>query len=230
MKESLNLIRRDLQATAQKVNNPPRVSCPEVAGNSNCVSTTIFITLMVVQLIILISYLMYRWGEAKNGNFSSKFNFEKNENEIFLFRFFLARHLSQKKTCYSFVFLQSLTNPFFMLQRQQRSSGQKVLLRDTKNLPLKQPWRKRKKKFLSSSSSRHGNEKSRTFPPTLVSSQEYMLRNIRNAETFLKGHSYIHWRGKIATNGAVMRISYCKSGGVLIAKKFMPEIHPWKFA
>jgi mannose-binding lectin 1 len=63
MKESLNIIRRDLTATSQRIAQQPPVKCPEVAatgGPTSCVSTTLFVVLLVVQMIVLISYLIYR--------------------------------------------------------------------------------------------------------------------------------------------------------------------------
>lgn len=72
MKESLNLVRRDLGAVNQRLaasggaggaqaqtGGGSVVQCPDIPPVS-CVSTTIFIALMVAQLVILISYLMYR--------------------------------------------------------------------------------------------------------------------------------------------------------------------------
>ncbi len=64
MKESLNLVRRDLASVSQRLNQQPpsqggTVQCPEVPAGS-CVSTTVFVVLMAVQLVIMISYLMYR--------------------------------------------------------------------------------------------------------------------------------------------------------------------------
>lgn len=63
MKESLNLVRRDLSTANQRLaqgttGGQAQVQCPEVT--SNCVSTTIFVVLLAIQMIILISYLMYR--------------------------------------------------------------------------------------------------------------------------------------------------------------------------
>jgi hypothetical protein len=62
MKESLNLIRRDLGTANQKLQAQPQVKCPEVAGGgpTGCVSTAIFVTVAFVQLILLISYMWYR--------------------------------------------------------------------------------------------------------------------------------------------------------------------------
>ena len=64
MKESLNLVRRDMATANQRLaQGQPQVQCPEVTGASNCVSTTVFMVLLAIQMIILISYLMYRWDK-----------------------------------------------------------------------------------------------------------------------------------------------------------------------
>ena len=69
IRESLNLVRRDLASSNQKLSEVSQKAgrCPELpaaqaggSGGGNCVSTTVFIALMVVQLVILIAYLMYR--------------------------------------------------------------------------------------------------------------------------------------------------------------------------
>ena len=62
MKESLNLVRRDMATANQRLaQGQPQVQCPEVAGGpTNCVSTTVFVVLLALQMIILISYLMYK--------------------------------------------------------------------------------------------------------------------------------------------------------------------------
>jgi hypothetical protein len=68
MKESLNLVRRDLTAVAQKLNAAQpqaQVRCPDAAPVA-CVSTTLFIVLIVVQLVIMISFLIYRYFSAGN--------------------------------------------------------------------------------------------------------------------------------------------------------------------
>jgi len=65
MKESLNIVRRDLTTANQKLAQNAQIKCPEVAagggdGQSSCVSVAVFVTIAFVQLIILISYLWYR--------------------------------------------------------------------------------------------------------------------------------------------------------------------------
>ncbi|TRY68820.1 hypothetical protein TCAL_12897 [Tigriopus californicus] len=61
MRESLNLIRRDLAGTQQRLTQNTPLKCPEVAsGPTNCVSTSMFMVLMAVQLVIIIAYLMFR--------------------------------------------------------------------------------------------------------------------------------------------------------------------------
>ncbi len=66
MKESLNIVRRDLAAVSQKLNQPNAqarggggANCPDPPP-TNCVTTMVFVGLMAVQLVITISYLMYR--------------------------------------------------------------------------------------------------------------------------------------------------------------------------
>ncbi len=65
MRDSLNHVRREMQATSAKLQQP--VKCPDVVGGGGgeggggtCVSTTIFVVVMFVQVAIIISYLMYR--------------------------------------------------------------------------------------------------------------------------------------------------------------------------
>ncbi|XP_071551294.1 protein ERGIC-53-like isoform X2 [Panulirus ornatus] len=55
MKEGLNIVKRDLGAASQKLSSPGG-SCPTVS----CVSTGLFISFMVIQLVLLIGYIMYR--------------------------------------------------------------------------------------------------------------------------------------------------------------------------
>lgn len=59
IKESLNNVKRDLSQTAQQIASTP---CPQGQG---CVSTTVLVALLVVQLLILISFMMYRDGREK---------------------------------------------------------------------------------------------------------------------------------------------------------------------
>ncbi|KAK3881133.1 hypothetical protein Pcinc_014422 [Petrolisthes cinctipes] len=62
MKEGLNIVKRDLSMASQKLNSGGTGggACPSVS----CVSTTVFIAFMFIQLALLIGYLMY---SAKNG-------------------------------------------------------------------------------------------------------------------------------------------------------------------
>ena len=54
IRDGLNNARREFSQTAQQIASNP---CPSVGG---CVTTTTLVALLVVQLIILISYMMYR--------------------------------------------------------------------------------------------------------------------------------------------------------------------------
>lgn len=56
MKDGINNVRRDLSNTANKMQ---QTKCPEVSS-TGCVSSTLFIVLMGVQLVVLIAYMMYR--------------------------------------------------------------------------------------------------------------------------------------------------------------------------
>ncbi|XP_042224956.1 protein ERGIC-53-like isoform X2 [Homarus americanus] len=57
MKEGLNIVRRDLGAATQRMSaGPGGVACPTVS----CVSTGLFIAFMVIQVVLLIGYIMYR--------------------------------------------------------------------------------------------------------------------------------------------------------------------------
>lgn len=59
MRDSLHSLKREFSQTAQQITNSP---CPQVTG---CVSTTVLVALLVVQLLILISFMMYRDGKEK---------------------------------------------------------------------------------------------------------------------------------------------------------------------
>ena len=66
MRDSLNHVRREMQATSAKLGQP--VKCPDVVGGGggggegggSCVSTTVFMVAMFIQVALIISYLMYR--------------------------------------------------------------------------------------------------------------------------------------------------------------------------
>ena len=59
MREGLNGLKRDFSQTAQQIASSP---CPQ---SGNCVSTTVLVSLLLVQLIILISFMVYRDGKEK---------------------------------------------------------------------------------------------------------------------------------------------------------------------
>jgi len=56
MKDGINTVKRDLSNTAARIE---KTKCPDVSS-SGCVSSTLFIVLMGVQLVVLIAYMMYR--------------------------------------------------------------------------------------------------------------------------------------------------------------------------
>lgn len=56
IKEGLNVIKRDISITAQRLASQP-TSCPTVQP---CLNTTVFVVFMVVQLIVLLGYFVYR--------------------------------------------------------------------------------------------------------------------------------------------------------------------------
>lgn len=58
MKEGLNIVKRDLGMANQRLNAVPvgGQGCPTVS----CVSTGIFVTCMVIQVVLLIGYIIYR--------------------------------------------------------------------------------------------------------------------------------------------------------------------------
>lgn len=58
VKEGLNMIKRDISVTAQRLAAQPVTSCPT---NQPCVSTTIFAVFMVIQMVIMIGYFIYRF-------------------------------------------------------------------------------------------------------------------------------------------------------------------------
>ena len=55
VKEGLNQIKRDISVTAQRLASQP--SCPT---SQPCLSTTIFAVFMVIQMIVMIAYFVYR--------------------------------------------------------------------------------------------------------------------------------------------------------------------------
>ena len=57
VKEGLNLIKRDISVTAQRLAAQPVTSCPTAQP---CLSTTIFAVFMVIQMVIMIGYFIYR--------------------------------------------------------------------------------------------------------------------------------------------------------------------------
>jgi len=59
IRDSINSVKREFSQTAQKMASSP---CPNSGG---CVSTTVLVALLGVQLFILISFMMYRDGKEK---------------------------------------------------------------------------------------------------------------------------------------------------------------------
>lgn len=55
VKEGLNMIKRDISVTAQRLASQP--ACPT---SQPCLSTTIFAVFMVIQMIVMIAYFVYR--------------------------------------------------------------------------------------------------------------------------------------------------------------------------
>lgn len=58
VKEALNMIKRDISVTAQRLAAQPVTACPT---NQPCLSTTIFAVFMVIQMVIMIGYFIYRF-------------------------------------------------------------------------------------------------------------------------------------------------------------------------
>lgn len=56
MKEGLNIVKRDLGTANQRLQSGGGGACPSVS----CLSTTVFIVFMVLQVVLLIGYIMYR--------------------------------------------------------------------------------------------------------------------------------------------------------------------------
>ena len=56
IKEGINTIKRDISVTAQRLAAQPVASCP----TQTCLSTTIFAVFMVIQMVIMIGYFIYR--------------------------------------------------------------------------------------------------------------------------------------------------------------------------
>ena len=59
MRDGMNNLKKDFSQTAQQIASSP---CPQ---SGNCVSTTVLVSLLLVQLIILISFMVYRDGKEK---------------------------------------------------------------------------------------------------------------------------------------------------------------------
>lgn len=57
VRESLNSIKRDISATAQRLAAQPVTNCP---NSQPCLSTTVFAVFMVIHIVILIGYFIYR--------------------------------------------------------------------------------------------------------------------------------------------------------------------------
>ena len=55
VKEGLNMIKRDISVTAQRLASQP--ACPT---SQPCLTTTIFAVFMVIQMIVMIAYFVYR--------------------------------------------------------------------------------------------------------------------------------------------------------------------------
>lgn len=61
MKDSINNVHREMSSATQRLlAGQKQVQCPDVSKMTGCVSPTLFIGLLVVQLVIIIAYLMYR--------------------------------------------------------------------------------------------------------------------------------------------------------------------------
>jgi hypothetical protein len=60
IKDGMNGVKRDISSAAQQMASN---QCPQSSGS--CVSTTMLMTLMGVQLVVLISYMWYRDGREK---------------------------------------------------------------------------------------------------------------------------------------------------------------------
>jgi len=60
LRDNLNHVRREMQSATAKLGQT--VKCPDTGsvGGSGCVSTTVFVILMLVQAALIISYLVYR--------------------------------------------------------------------------------------------------------------------------------------------------------------------------
>lgn len=56
IRDSINNVKREFSQTAQQIASAP---CPQ-GSDGGCVSTTVLVALLVVQLLILISFMMYR--------------------------------------------------------------------------------------------------------------------------------------------------------------------------
>ncbi|ROT63057.1 protein ERGIC-53 isoform X1 [Penaeus vannamei] len=74
MKEGLNIVKRDLGTANQRLTSGPAGGCPPVS----CVSTGMFITFMVIQVVLLIGYIVYRGSSG--------------DSEGCLVRWFSSRH------------------------------------------------------------------------------------------------------------------------------------------
>lgn len=61
MKDSITNMHRDMSsATTRLLSGQKQVQCPDVSNMTGCVSPTLLIALVVVQLVIILAFLMYR--------------------------------------------------------------------------------------------------------------------------------------------------------------------------
>lgn len=56
IKEGLNMIKRDISVTAQRLATQP----PPCPASQPCLTTTIFAVMMVVQILVMVGYFIYR--------------------------------------------------------------------------------------------------------------------------------------------------------------------------
>ena len=62
MKDSISNMHREMSsATTRLLSGQKQVQCPDVSKATGCVSPMLFISLVVVQLVIIMAFLIYRY-------------------------------------------------------------------------------------------------------------------------------------------------------------------------
>ena len=63
LRDGLNTVKRDVAAAAQRLTSQPAANCPASIG---CVSITVFVTVALLQMVVLLGYSMYRYSKFEH--------------------------------------------------------------------------------------------------------------------------------------------------------------------